>query len=503
MEQQLVQRSLREPGTAVFPPATTEGGVKTKAIQWVKRAPTQHHDGIAQRDERTEAEIIHHATVRADGTYYRLFALDGMLYRVDDMVLVGCADDEDPALCRITSLWEDHQGHKMVELQQGDDDEERDEVEIDLISLGKPATKASGGKKKAAPGKPATKASGGKKKAAPPPVEKKAAGPTTAASKRSSTSPFGSPFGPFVPDDEVGGQPLPEISSIRPPKLSRTRSKEGPTIWSVSHYEGASLGCDWTINEWTSDGPGDTGRDDTKSLVNCGNGKRVRNYSSWKLTRREFMADVQLSRVESERKQYQRQIEAKDSADAAAKAETDAIIEAGLREALGEKPAKPKNKAGASRDKGVQAAKLLPKPASHAKATEHLKHDEKILRKADALDRKRSLAASKAGDGPTFKEVDGRWLRVEGFSEELAARSPWIVHPPSGSGKAKGAKAAALSRNFSVTRVGKDSTGSVWVQGDIVPSMKKDELVGGAISVDNMAVCQPVRPMAMGVKPAK
>jgi hypothetical protein len=43
----------------------------------------------------------------------------------------------------------------------------------------------------------------------------------------------------------------------------------------------------------------------------------------------------------------------------------------------------------------------------------------------------------------------------------------------------------------------------VWVQGDIVPSMKKDELVGGAISVDNMAVCQRVTPMEMGMKPAK
>jgi len=171
MEDQLVQRSLREPGTAVLPPATTEGGVKTKVIDWVKH-PHGHtdalDDGIAQRDEETEVEIIHHATVRDDGTYYRLFALDGTLYRVDDMVLVGC-DDEDPALCRITSLWEDHQGHKMVELQQGDDDDERDEVEIEgLVSLA------------------ATKASGGQKEAAPPPVEEKAAGPTTAASKRSS-----------------------------------------------------------------------------------------------------------------------------------------------------------------------------------------------------------------------------------------------------------------------------------------------------------------------------
>ena len=145
-----MQRSLREPGTAIFPPATTMGGRHTHAVQWVKRAPTRTNHGIAQRDVRTQEEIIHHATVREDGTYYRLFALDGTLYRVDDMVLVGCAD-EDPALCRITSLWVDHDGNKMVELQQGDDDEERDEIEIEgLISLRKPATKASGGEKKAA-----------------------------------------------------------------------------------------------------------------------------------------------------------------------------------------------------------------------------------------------------------------------------------------------------------------------------------------------------------------
>lgn len=482
MEDDLVQRSLREPGTAIFPPATTMGGRHTHAVQWVKRAPTRTNHGIAQRDVRTQEEIIHHATVREDGTYYRLFALDGTLYRVDDMVLVGCAD-EDPALCRITSLWVDHDGNKMVELQQGDDDEERDEVEIEgLISLRKPATKASGGEKKAATASAKNANS--------------AAAPKTAASKRSCAS---------LKDDDIAGQPVPEISSIHPPKVSRTRSKEGPIIWSVSRYEGHLLGCDWTTNEWTSDGPGDTGDDQTKALVNCGNGKRVRSYSSWKLTRRECMAGFQLSRVEEERKQYECQMEAKARADAAAKAKTDAIIEATLGSPAkrSSKTAKQKKGAGSSRDKGVQAAKLLPKAVSYAKATEHLKHDEKILRKADALDRKRSLDASRVGDGPTFKEVDGRWLRVEGFSEELAARSPWVVHPPSGSGKAKGAKAAALSRNFSVTRVAKDGTGSVWVQGDIVPSMKKDELVGGAISVDNMAVCQPVRPMAMGVKPAK
>lgn len=498
MEEGLVQRSLREPGTVIFPPATTEGSVNKHAVQFVKRKPTQHSNGIAQRDERTEAEIFHHATVLPDGTYYRLFALNGVVYRVDDMVLVGCADDEDPALCRITSLWVDHDGIKMVELQQGDDDEEeRDEVEIEgLVSFGKPATDASGGKKKApekAAGLTKGKAAAAPKAAA---AKKAAAAPKTVAAKRSSAS-------LLLPDDQLAGQPVPDISSIRPPKLLRTRSKEGPTIWSVSNYEGHLLDCDWTINEWTSDGPGDTGDDRTKALVNCGNGKRVRNYSSWKLERREYMADVQLSRIEEERKQYQRS----KAADAAAKAKTDAMINAESHkvfgEACGKKQANPKKKAGASRDKGVQAAKLLPKLVSHAKATEHLKHDEKILRKADALDRKRSLAASKAGDGPTFNEVDGRWLRVEGFSEELAARSPWIVHPPSGSGKAQGAKAAALSRNFSVTRVAKDGTGSVWVQGDIVPPMKKDELVGGAISVDNMAVCQRVKPMAMGVKPAK
>jgi len=228
MEDQLVQRSLREPGTAVLPPATTEGGVKTKVIDWVKH-PHGHtdalDDGIAQRDEETEVEIIHHATVRDDGTYYRLFALDGTLYRVDDMVLVGC-DDEDPALCRITSLWEDHQGHKMVELQQGDDDDERDEVEIEgLVSLA------------------ATKASGGQKEAAPPPVEEKAAGPTTAASKRSSFVHEGLP-----PDlitctklehhvhDLIGGQSLPETSSTRPTK--RHRGFRGRSV--SSYHQSAS-----------------------------------------------------------------------------------------------------------------------------------------------------------------------------------------------------------------------------------------------------------------------
>jgi len=210
MEDQLVQRSLREPGTAVLPPATTEGGVKTKVIDWVKH-PHGHtdalDDGIAQRDEETEVEIIHHATVRDDGTYYRLFALDGTLYRVDDMVLVGC-DDEDPALCRITSLWEDHQGHKMVELQQGDDDDERDEVEIEgLVSLA------------------ATKASGGQKEAAPPPVEEKAAGPTTAATKLE-----------HHVHDLIGGQSLPETSSTRPTK--RHRGFRGRSV--SSYHQSAS-----------------------------------------------------------------------------------------------------------------------------------------------------------------------------------------------------------------------------------------------------------------------
>lgn len=483
-----MQRSLREPGTVIFPPATTKGRVTMHRVKWVKRRPTQRSVGIEQCDERTEEEIFHHATVREDGTYYQFFALGGVMYCVGDMVLVGCADEEDPTLCRITSLWVDHDDNKMMELQQGDDDEERDEVEIEaLSSLGKPATKGSGGKKKA------------------PEVAKKAAGPTkaaaapkTAAAKRSSAS-------LLLPDDQLAGQPVPDFdtSSTRPPKLARTRSKEGPIIWSISHYEGGLLGCDWTINEWTSDGPGDTGDERTKALVNCANGKRVRNYSSWKLEQRQFMTDSALSRIEKDRKQYQDVQDHKQYVAAASRRDLERQAQEAFGDASGKKQANPKKKQGASRDKGVQAAKLLPKVASHAKATEHLKQDEKILRKAESADRKRSLAASKAGDGPIFKEVDGRWLRVDGFSEELAARSPWIVHPPSGRGKAKGAKAAALSRNFSVTRAAKDGTGSVWVQGDIVPSMKKDELVGGAISVDNMAVCQRVTPMAMGMKPAK
>ena len=144
------------------------------------------------------------------------------------------------------------------------------------------------------------------------------------------------------------------------------------------------------------------------------------------------------------------------------------------------------------------------KRESQKSALANLRHDEKMLQKAEGLDRKRSLAASKSDEGPTFAEVDGRWLRVKGYSEALAKRSPWIVHPLAKRGKAKGAKpAAALSRNFSVTRIAKDDSANVWVQGDVVPQMKKEELVGAAVSVDNMAICQAVQPMAIGVRPPK
>ena len=138
------------------------------------------------------------------------------------------------------------------------------------------------------------------------------------------------------------------------------------------------------------------------------------------------------------------------------------------------------------------------KRESQKNALANLRHDEKMLQKAEGLDRKRSLAVSKSGEGPTLAEVDGRWLRVDGYSEALAKRSPWIVPPQAKGGKAKGAKpAAALSRNFSVTRIAKDDSANVWVQGDVVPQMKKEELVGAAVSVDNMAICQAVQPMAI------
>ena len=86
------------------------------------------------------------------------------------------------------------------------------------------------------------------------------------------------------------------------------------------------------------------------------------------------------------------------------------------------------------------------------------------------------------------------------------------MHPWAGDGKAKGAKAASLSRNLSVTRVANDESGAMChaITCQHVGAGKRraaDEkgraAVGASISVDNMAVCQLVKPMAVGVKPVK
>lgn len=265
---------------------------------------------------------------------------------------------------------------------------------------------------------------------------------------------------------------------------------ERPEFWAIQTLEPHLIGTDWSVNKWRIVGPGDLNDKVTASIRNAHNSKWVRNISLWKLRPFESMSMAEQAEVESVRAGY-RGMEAKHM-DPMLAGTSKVQVQVATARARSVKPQ-------ATAEKQALSIRW----ESRKKAKANLQHDEKILHRAGGLDRKRSLAASKTGDGPNFAEVEGRWLRVAGYSDDVAARTPWIVHPPSGGGKAKGAKAASLSRNFSVTRVAKDSTGELWVQGDVVPQMKKDDLVGAAISIDNMAVCQVVKPMAVGVKPTK
>lgn len=123
------------------------------------------------------------------------------------------------------------------------------------------------------------------------------------------------------------------------------------------------------------------------------------------------------------------------------------------------------------------------------------KREKKLLQAAAKVDRARSLADDAT---PRFAEADGRMLRVSNYEITLASRSPWVVHFP------KPKKGAALpSRVFSPTKVAKDADERVWVAGDVVPRIKKAELVGAAISVDDTSQCHHVAPLKVVKKKPK
>ena len=290
-----------------------------------------------------------------------------------------------------------------------------------------------------------------------------------------------------------------------PPEPEREAADED--TWAVGEFE--AVGTDWTVNEWRIVGSGSSGDSRTASLRNVHNGKYVRSISTGKLWTYRFIPQLLLDRVEEKRKAA----EAAHAEWMRLEEEEARRHEARMRAEYGASyvpvrsaPRKTMLKLKLRKD-GTKVPFPVSVPYGGPRWESHL--DEKILKKADALDRKRWLAAAKTGGGPCFAESDGKgWLMVEGFTDALAKRSPWIVHPASaltpvirGSLAEREVERILSSRNFSVTRVAKDGSGATWVKGDVVPPMKKDELVGAAISVDNMAVCQPVTPMKVGEKP--
>ena len=103
-------------------------------------------------------------------------------------------------------------------------------------------------------------------------------------------------------------------------------------------------------------------------------------------------------------------------------------------------------------------------------------------------------------DRPEIDECDGRWVRVNIFKDALMTRSPWVLHWPCGG------KNEFTSRVFSPTRMAEatedekrtENVRLMWVQGDVLPHLKKSQLVGAFISIDDTTQCHPCPPLVVG-----
>lgn len=113
------------------------------------------------------------------------------------------------------------------------------------------------------------------------------------------------------------------------------------------------------------------------------------------------------------------------------------------------------------------------------------KHEKKLLKKA--------ATASKKSATATVAEVDGRWLKIDGFQEAMAERNPWMLHFIGKGSKGK------EPRVLSITRMARDGAGALWVQGDALGLKKKADAVGLAVSITDVQ-CQKVKAMAIGKK---
>jgi hypothetical protein len=269
--------------------------------QRVIRQPTRHHHGLARNTTHfvEETKVTKHGTSRPDGcTYYTCFALNGVIYKHEELVLIGCNDDT-PTSCKITSLWEDADGNNMIELQQLEDDEddERDEVAIeDLVSISKVSNAATdeGGPSSSAlplPAAASSSAASGGVQVVPRRITRSRSNDSDAAFDATLHAAFDAQL-------HAHARLHDEYQKKNNPGYGTDIS-----ILSIRHYEGHLVGSDWTVNQWRRDGPGHVPGDHL-ALRNVDNGYRIQSYSEWKVTPHCNMSYDDLAKVERERQAW-------------------------------------------------------------------------------------------------------------------------------------------------------------------------------------------------------
>ena len=111
------------------------------------------------------------------------------------------------------------------------------------------------------------------------------------------------------------------------------------------------------------------------------------------------------------------------------------------------------------------------------------RHQTLLIDKAEERARKEVLRNERA---PAIRSAQGRWLEVVNWESKLESTAPWELcmdgHPP---------------RALSVSRIARDGDGTYWVQGDILPNVKKALIVGAKISTNSLR-CQRVSALRIG-----
>ena len=131
----------------------------------------------------------------------------------------------------------------------------------------------------------------------------------------------------------------------------------------------------------------------------------------------------------------------------------------------------------------MNAIELLAETCPRTKGVSQAKRerdDRAVLDEEARRIRQRTISRA---DGPIIGGTRGRWLHVDNWDDGLLGVNPWALH--FGGGR---------SRMLSVTRVGVDGDGRTWVQGDVLPRVKKEETVGARVSTADIE-CKKVLSM--------